>query len=181
VPAPRFDHLRALTDDVGVFQHAPHGIPERAHGYCTDDVGRALVVAVEGAVRGDCDAAGLVPGYLSFLQDAQQPNGRFANLMGYDRRFQESTASQDTLGQALWGLGVTVGRSPDPHWRALAAALLERAVPALGPPARDPRRGVRHDRAWSATSSASPGAAGPAGAPHPRRAAAAPAGRPLPR
>jgi hypothetical protein len=39
-------------------------------------VGRALVVAVEGAVRGDAVAAGLVPGYLSFLQDAQQPNGR---------------------------------------------------------------------------------------------------------
>ena len=130
VPAPRFDHLRALTDDVGVFQHAPHGIPERAHGYCTDDVGRALVVAVEGAVRGDAVAAGLVPGYLSFLQDAQQPNGRFANLMGFDRRFQESTASQDTLGQAVWGLGVTVGLSPDPHWRALAAEVLERAVPA---------------------------------------------------
>ena len=130
VPAPRFDHLRALTDDVGVFQHAPHGIPERAHGYCTDDVGRALVVAVEGAVRGDAVAAGLVPGCLSFLQDAQQPNGRFANLMGFNRRFQEGTASQDTLGQAVWGLGVTVGTSPDQHYRALAAEVLERAVPA---------------------------------------------------
>jgi hypothetical protein len=50
--------------------------------------------------------------------------------MGYDRRFLESTASQDTLGQAVWGLGVTVGRSPDPHSRALAAQVLERAVPA---------------------------------------------------
>ncbi len=46
VPAPCFDFLRAITDDAGVFQHTSHGVPDRAHGYCTDDVARALVAAL---------------------------------------------------------------------------------------------------------------------------------------
>jgi hypothetical protein len=128
VPAPVFTHLRALTDDVGVFQHAPHGIPDRAHGYCTDDVARALVVAVEGARCGDPVAAGLVPGCLSFLQDAQEPTGRFANLMSFDRRFVRGTASEDTLGQALWGLGAAVAGDGPQDWRSVAGELLARAV-----------------------------------------------------
>lgn len=130
LPGPSFSYLRAITDDVGVFQHAPFGVPARRHGYCTDDVARALVVAVEGARRGDPVAAGLVPGCLSFLQSAQQPTGRFSNLMGFDRCFVEGTASQDTLGQAVWGLGVAAAHAPSADWRALAAELLALAVPA---------------------------------------------------
>lgn len=132
-PLPNFAYLRTLTDDVGVFQHAQQGVPTRAHGYCSDDVGRALVATVEGvARRGDAVAAALVPTYLSFLQDAQRPDGRFANLMGYDRRFVEGTASEDTLGQVVWGLGTTAAVGAEPGWRDLAAQLLERALPAVG-------------------------------------------------
>ncbi len=128
-PRPRFDYLRAITDDVGVFQHAQHGIPTRQHGYCTDDVGRALVAAVEGVARSaDPVAEGLVPGYLSFLLDAQLADGRFGNLMTYDRRFEDGTASQDTLGQAIWGLGTTVAVGRDAGWRSLAAEVLDRSL-----------------------------------------------------
>ena len=132
LPAPSFAHLAALTDDVGVFQHAQHGVPTRAHGYCTDDVSRALVVSIEGMARfQDPVAAQLVPGYLSFLLDAQAPDGRFANLMGFDRRFVEGTASDDTLGQAVWGLGATVALGEQPGWRSLAAEAVERTLPAV--------------------------------------------------
>jgi glycosyltransferase involved in cell wall biosynthesis len=87
VPRPSFAFLRRLTDDTGCFQHATHGIPDRAHGYCTDDVGRALVAAVQGEARlGDPVAAGLVPTYLSFLAAAQRPDGTFENLLTFDRR-----------------------------------------------------------------------------------------------
>lgn len=130
-PVPSFVHLRALTDEVGVFQHARHAVPTREHGYCTDDVGRALVVAVEGAARyGDPLAAELVPGCLSFLLDAQLPSGQFANLMTYDRHFVDATASEDTLGQALWGLGAAVALAADEGHRALAADLFTSALPA---------------------------------------------------
>ena len=42
--APVLDHLLALTDDVGLFQHARRDVPSRKHGYCTDDIARALIV-----------------------------------------------------------------------------------------------------------------------------------------
>ena len=133
LPAPSFLYLRALTDDVGVFQHAQHGVPSRAHGYCSDDVSRALLAAVEGVSRfADPVAEGLVPGYLSFLLAAQLPSGRFANFMGYDRRFVEGTDSEDTLGQAMWGLGTTAALGTEDGWRLLASELFERALPAAG-------------------------------------------------
>ena len=132
-PAPRFDFLRRMTDDTGLFQHAAHGIPTRAHGYCTDDVSRALVAAVQGVARcGDPVAAGLVPTYLSFLADAQRDDGSFENLLSFDRRFVPGTASQDTLGQAVWGLGSVVGEGTTEGWRRLAAELLDRSLPEAG-------------------------------------------------
>jgi glycosyltransferase involved in cell wall biosynthesis len=132
-PPPRFDFLREMTDDTGVFQHAAHGIPSRAHGYCTDDVSRALVAAVQGAARcGDPTAAGLIPTYLSFLADAQREDGSFENLLAFDRRFVPGTASQDTLGQAMWGLGSVVAEGTTEGSRRLAAELLDRSLPRTG-------------------------------------------------
>ncbi len=43
-PQPRFDHLLAMTDDRGTFEHAELADPRREHGYCTDDMARVLVV-----------------------------------------------------------------------------------------------------------------------------------------
>ena len=42
--APSFAHLSALTDDRGVFEHAEFDRARREHGYCVDDVARALIV-----------------------------------------------------------------------------------------------------------------------------------------
>ena len=41
------DHLAVLTDDVGIVQHALYSSPNRKTGYCTDDVARAFIVALE--------------------------------------------------------------------------------------------------------------------------------------
>ena len=38
--------LFAFTDDVGIFQHSKYGVPDRNHGYTTDDNARALILAV---------------------------------------------------------------------------------------------------------------------------------------
>lgn len=51
--------------------------------------------------------------------------------MSYDRRFLPATDSQDTLGQAVWGLGTVVASAAEPGWRALAAEGLLRALPAV--------------------------------------------------
>ncbi|MEJ7582849.1 MAG: glycosyltransferase family 4 protein [Acidimicrobiales bacterium] len=131
LPAPNFSFLRALTDDTAIFQHTRHGVPDRVHGYCTDDVGRALVAAIRGTLRGDAQASALVPTYLSFLSSAARDDGTFENLMGFDRRFIPLTDSEDTLGQAVWGLGTVAGAGTDRSWRAVATELVERALPAV--------------------------------------------------
>ena len=45
LPEIKLDHLKTLTDDTGILQHANHTIPDRSHGYCTDDNARALLAA----------------------------------------------------------------------------------------------------------------------------------------
>jgi hypothetical protein len=134
---PSLDHLVAMTDDVGVFQHARYDIPNRSFGYCTDDVARALIVAVEAARRRPTETIGgkLVSTYLGFLHDAQQLDGWFHNFMGYDRRWQDTRGTDDSFGRAMWGLGYAAAFAPRDSWRGLARDTFEKGlshVPDLG-------------------------------------------------
>jgi hypothetical protein len=132
LPVPKFDHLRVLTDDTGILQHARFDIPDRDHGYCTDDNARALIVTLlaQNVVPEGDDLGGLPHRYLGFLQQAFNPdNGRFRNFMGYDRRWQEDSGSEDSHGRALWGLGQTVLDSPSQSMAAAAMSLFELALP----------------------------------------------------
>ncbi len=132
LPEIKLDHLIRLTDDTGLIQHASYGIPDRRYGYSTDDVGRALVVTLLHYHQfGDEAALPLAVRYLSFLHYAQLPDGRFHNFMDYTRRFTDDVGYEDTLGRALWGLGVTIAYSPNEGMRALAREMFERAFPQL--------------------------------------------------
>lgn len=131
---PPLDHLVALTDDVAILQHATLDVPNRACGYCTDDVGRALIVACDAAARAETAAIGarLVRTYLAYLQDAQLADGWFHGFMGYDRRWQDHAGTADQVGRALWGLGYAEAHAPQPSWRVVARRLRSRALPAVG-------------------------------------------------
>lgn len=132
LPFPRFDHLRVLTDDTGILQHARFEIPDRDHGYCTDDNARALIVALNAQhVLPDGDELSqLSRRYLGFLQQAlNRDNGRFRNFMTYDRRWQEEAGSEDSHGRAVWALGQTVLDSPSQGMAAAAMSLFELALP----------------------------------------------------
>ncbi|HEX6981309.1 MAG TPA: glycosyltransferase family 4 protein [Balneolaceae bacterium] len=115
LPPFKIDHLLALTDDTGILQHASYNIPNRHHGYCTDDNARALLVAQQ-ALRLENIApedAGKLKGlsnrYLSFLAHAFNPdNGRFRNFMSYSRQWLDPMGSEDAHGRALWALGASV-------------------------------------------------------------------------
>jgi hypothetical protein len=109
-PPPTFAHLIRLTDDTGVFEHARHAIVRRAHGYCTDDVARGLVVTSRepdpppAVIR-------LAECYLAFLTHAQDSEGAFHNRLGHDRRWTDKPGLGDWWGRALWGLGTAAARS----------------------------------------------------------------------
>lgn len=128
LPRPRLDHVKTLTDDTGMFQHARYTVPTRAHGYCTDDNARALVVASKYYdLYRDPEAERLLNIYLGFMEYAQRDDGLFHNLMSYDRRFLDEMGSDDCYGRALWGLGYTMYRGPQAYFD-LAKELFERAL-----------------------------------------------------
>jgi glycosyltransferase involved in cell wall biosynthesis len=134
LPQINLSHLRLLTDDTGVLQHAKFTVPNRSHGYCVDDNARALIVATRAADlnRGDVSLIGLSSIYLSFLDDAFNPEtGRFRNFMSYERQWLEAIGSEDSHGRALWALGVMVGWGQNAGQVALATKLFHEALPVL--------------------------------------------------
>ncbi len=134
LPHVDLSHLRRLTDDTGILQHARFTVPSRAHGYCVDDNARALMVIVRAhdLDRTDKSLTELSSVYLSFLDDAFDPDTqRFRNFMSYDRRWLESVGSEDAHGRAVWALGVAAAWGQNPGQVALAEKLFHDALPAL--------------------------------------------------
>jgi glycosyltransferase involved in cell wall biosynthesis len=132
LPEIKLDHMFALSDDVGLLQHAGFGIPDRDHGYSADDVGRALAALMSYYNQAKSDAIfPLIRTYMSFLKDAQTKTGHFHNFMSYDRRFLDDEGSDDTLGRVTWGLGSVVRWGPNQRLRHLAQNMIEKALPRL--------------------------------------------------
>jgi glycosyltransferase involved in cell wall biosynthesis len=128
-------HLRTMTDDTGILQHAIYSMPNTCEGYTTDDNARALIVSIHLdeslANAGRRDYTSLSARYLSFLWLAFNSDaGRFRNFLGYDRRWLENTGSDDSHGRALWSLGTVLGHSNNAGLRGAAGRLFEAAVPA---------------------------------------------------
>jgi len=131
LPRPRLDHLVRLTDETGLLQHARYSVPDRSHGYCTDDNARALVVTSKyyDLLR-SAEAEKLLAIYLAFVAYAQRADGLFHNFVSYDRQFLDEVGSDDCHGRALWGLGYTAYRAPLPYSN-LAQELFEKALGQL--------------------------------------------------
>ena len=133
LPEIKLNHLRRLTDNTGILQHAKYTVPDRSHGYCVDDNARALIVAVmlQDLQPRDSALNDLAAIYLSFLGHAfNEQINRFRNFMSYDRRWLEETGSEDAHARALWGLGVTAALSRDEGQVTLAVDLFHRALAA---------------------------------------------------
>jgi len=130
---PSLDYVAALSDDVGIIQHAVETVPNRSTGYCTDDVARAFMVALA-RLRlepRDPHAMQLASTYLAFLHDAQLDDGRFHNFMSYDRRWLDDVGTHDSCGRALWAIGYGVRFSPNPAWRRVCRRVLDRGIQSL--------------------------------------------------
>jgi len=135
LPEVKLDHLKALTDDTGILQHANYTIPDRTHGYCTDDNARALLVAAMGQKYLPSNGPGLdfLSGhYLGFLLYAyNEKNGRFRNFMTYSRQWTEEIGSEDAHGRTLWCLGKAVAFLDDPGHLAMSTTLFKKALRAV--------------------------------------------------
>jgi hypothetical protein len=131
-PIPPFRHLERMTDDIGLLEHASGIMPRYEHGYCVDDVARGLIVVCREPSPPD-ELVGLAHRYLSFLVQAQAPDGRFRNRLGYDRRWHDQPGTEDCWGRALWGLGTAALRGPAAGIRAESLARFGQGAQATSP------------------------------------------------
>jgi glycosyltransferase involved in cell wall biosynthesis len=144
LPPLKLDHLRHLTDDTGILQHATFTIPNYHEGYCIDDNARALIVSSHLAelelMNGQSSV--LMTRYLGYVAYAfNRETGRFRNFMNYQRQWLEEMGSEDSHGRTLWALGIIIGQSDTPTFRNMATWLFEQALPAI--------RETTSPRAWA--------------------------------
>lgn len=132
-PAPpemQIEHFLSMCDDTGLFQHAVHSVPDRAHGYCVDDNARALLLACALNGPGEQPLSDvLTTRFAAFVQHAWNPDtGQFRNFMGFDRNWLEDKGSEDSHGRTLWALGEAARDDASPSRRRWAAALFAQAL-----------------------------------------------------
>ena len=146
-PAPQMQlgHFLSMCDDTGLFQHAVCSVPDRLHGYCTDDNARALLVACALNAAGEEPLPDvLTTCFAAFVEHAWNPDRRrFRNFMSFDRRWLDEAGSEDSHGRALWALGECARNDASRSRRQWAAALFAQALP--------PAEQFRSPRAWAFT------------------------------
>ena len=127
-------HLEALTGELGILQHAAGSRPDPAHGYCVDDVARALEVdLLHARGLGWHQVAGSAGKSLRFLEDAfDTDTGRFRNFRSIDGSWTGGPASDDSFARAMLALGETIDAAPDARVLDRAIELFGRALPAAG-------------------------------------------------
>ncbi len=129
VPEPALDHLIKLTDDTGLYQHAKFTIPNRAHGYCTDDNARALIAVTKYYSQyPDAQALRLLDIHLSFLLHAQNADGSVRNFMDFNRNWWKDEPAHDAFGRVLWAWGAVMATPPSPAYVSIVKDCFDRSV-----------------------------------------------------
>ena len=142
LPPLKLDHLRRMTDETGMLQHAIFTVPNYREGYTTDDNARALLVSTLLEEIADKEARELASRYLAFIWYAfNAKTGRFRNFMDYQRHWLEENGSEDSHGRTLLALGTVLGRSNTPSLQSMAGWVFEQALPAI--------LATRSPRAWA--------------------------------
>jgi glycosyltransferase involved in cell wall biosynthesis len=132
LPPLKLDHLRNMTDETGMLQHAIFIVPNYSHGYTTNDNARALLVSILLDELGSSESFGLASRYLAFLGFAlNTQTKRFRNMMDYQRNWLEDNGSDDSHGRALWALGTVLNHSNSQALNRMAGWLFEKTLPAI--------------------------------------------------
>ncbi|MDA9555677.1 glycosyltransferase [Pelobium sp.] len=132
LPNFTLEHIKRLTDDTGIIQHARFGIPNLKEGYCMDDNARALIMAIMAYDQfKNEDALRLLPIYLSFIQYMQFENGDFRNFLSFKREYLDENGTDDSFGRTLWALGFMVNNAPNNSYKEFAKDLFLNSIPHI--------------------------------------------------
>ncbi|WP_130613865.1 hypothetical protein [Cohnella abietis] len=135
---PSFAHLRRLTDDTGLLEHALGRIPRRREGYTTDDNARALWTVTEWLSFGEevvnsdtrDELNRLADIYMAFMLWTQNDDGWWFNNFAYDRTLEPEEISHDCQGRSIWSCADAWIRLEGPQ-RETARCIVERSLPTL--------------------------------------------------
>jgi hypothetical protein len=133
-PATPFGHLRRLTDNIGLIQHADGAAPLHGDGYNVDDSARGLLVICREPSPPQ-ELVVLGRRYLYFLAQAQALGGKFRNHLGYDRRWHDQPGTGEGWGASLWALGTAATRGPTPGIREESFTRFNRGARVSSPAA----------------------------------------------
>jgi hypothetical protein len=144
VPKLSLEHLKRLTDDTGLFQHAKFTIPLRQEGYTTDDNARALIVTTKYyALYRDPEALRLLDRYLAFVLHAHnddpprptrgrgEAGGTVRNFMSFDRSWNKAEPVHDAIGRVLWAFGALLAQPPSEIYIPIARERIDIAMPLI--------------------------------------------------
>lgn len=132
--SPPFDisHLRCLTDDTGLLQHANGQLPAYRHGYCLDDNARAILVAATACKHEyKKEYVQLIIKYFSFLRYMLQESGQVKNFLTYDHRQLQDDFSDDAYGRSLWAMGYLIRYAPSEALFQSALDTFNQLMPSL--------------------------------------------------
>jgi glycosyltransferase involved in cell wall biosynthesis len=130
IPTFNLSHIRRLTDDTGIVQHAKYGIPNLKEGYCLDDNSRALIMALMAFEQYKSkEALDLLPIYLSYIQYMQKEDGNFRNFLSFNRNYLDEVGSEDSFGRTIWALGYLINFAPNNSYKEFADELFLKSVP----------------------------------------------------
>ncbi len=129
LPFYNLSHVKRLTDDTGIVQHAKYGIPNLKEGYCLDDNSRALLMALMAYRQNkDKEALELIPIYLSFIHYMQRDNGNFGNFLSFSRQFLDEYGSEDSFGRTIWALGYLISHAPNDAFKQIGREIYSRSI-----------------------------------------------------
>ncbi|MEP7279787.1 MAG: glycosyltransferase family 4 protein [Bacteroidota bacterium] len=130
LPPFSLEHVKRMTDDTGIIQHAKFGIPNLKEGYCLDDNARALLMVLMAFKQKKHPlTVELMPVYLSYIHYMQNEDGTFRNFLSFSRNFLDEVGSEDSFGRAIWALGYLLGNAPNDAYFQSGREIFFKAVP----------------------------------------------------
>jgi len=128
-PEPSLAHLRRMTDETGLYQHATFTIPNRKYGYCTDDNARAVIAMVKYyAQYPEPEALKLFDTYLSFILHSQNNDGSIRNFMNFNKTWVKNEPIHDAFGRVLWAFGTVMASPPSPSYLSVIKDCFDKSV-----------------------------------------------------
>jgi len=132
LPVFSLTHIKRLTDDTGIVQHAKYGIPNLKEGYCLDDNSRALIMILMAHQQyHNKEAADLLPIYLSYIHYMQREDGKFRNFLHFNRTYLDDIGSEDSFGRTIWALCYLMWNAPNNSYNEFARELFNKSYPVF--------------------------------------------------